>query len=547
MTRLQFIRVLLGATYAIVACIPGGMADELASSSYVPGSELAGLGLQPDESTANALSPAPFSSRVVTERLSKGSVAMRLPSDLLSMQFDQATGGEVFPPDQNLRIGSLTADESWRRQLDITLSPRTEGFGLAVTGGVFETRQPVFRGRDGSRRELGLLTDWRENRATDLDLKLDLADSRLRYAGGLAWAEYGAAMSSQLDQDARPRLDRHEGASQWHRLDADLWRTSDGSASVYGLYSMQDTAYRSLARSRPDTPDLLEGKTTELGGTLRHGKATLSLTHQNVTDGTSGAEETAGKLRLGALSFSLTAGEWTYFDDGPDGWWTQDEFWKGSVKLQLADLLGTDTAEGGALAGLLPDTVGLNARRDRIRSSSASDQPPDVRTKLGWGLGWIGEEGWTTDLFLYRTVTESPMAEAEELALDFLQSFFGNWWDVTAYASLSTQRSPDTSDRLYGGGVSFSITGNKYPKFSVGLDFNRFDMLLPDLDYAARDQEINLNATLDLSKYLPVTNLDHKPYLKLKAWGDWSLSSDSESGDETRLEPTALIVFGTRF
>ena len=62
-----------------------------------------------------------------------------------------------------------------------------------------------------------------------------------------------------------------------------------------------------------------------------------------------------------------------------------------------------------------------------------------------------------------------------------------------------------------------------------------------------RDQEVSLNATLDLSKHLPDRIASEKTYLLLKAFGDWSLSGETDSPYKHSVEPTALLVFGMKF
>ena len=61
------------------------------------------------------------------------------------------------------------------------------------------------------------------------------------------------------------------------------------------------------------------------------------------------------------------------------------------------------------------------------------------------------------------------------------------------------------------------------------------------------DQEVSLNATLDLSKHLPDRISGEKTYLVLKAFGDWSLSGDTYIPKKYRVEPSLLLAFGMKF
>ena len=68
-----------------------------------------------------------------------------------------------------------------------------------------------------------------------------------------------------------------------------------------------------------------------------------------------------------------------------------------------------------------------------------------------------------------------------------------------------------------------------------------------DTLFAQRDMEFSINAKLDLSQYMPLTPTGQKPYLILKAYGDWSKSRVTGEQADNRLDPAVMLVSGTKF
>lgn len=515
----------------------GALASEIASSGPLQLADPAWT----SPGNGAATDPSPLPSGIKVQRISQSTdedeVAM--PDGGIAVRLDESAGRDLFGPGEHVLTSLLTPGDSRRGEIDLSLStPEDAPVPLTVTAGIFGTREPQLHG-ENTRHGVGRLGDWRENNVADLGLKLGLLGGKLRYAGGVTWSGYGSNPASHLRRD----LDRRSGKAQWHEVHADLWSRAESSASVYGLYGTMDAAYRSL-QQHSDAPLALDGRTRKLGGELQHGGKTLSLSYESVAGAEVALHEQRGKLDIGVLSLALAKGGLTIGgDEAPDGFWVRDRYWKGKAELETQRLLGT----GGSLARLLPET--LSFRVSRNRSSTAVAGPPQLRTKLGVGFGWSGDRS-LTDITISRTVETQPASSAgraDAFALDVIQSFFGDNWDLTTTLSTSRRSAPDSGDRSYSGGVAFSLTDPNYPKLSIGLDINRSQFSLADVDYAARDHNISVSASADLSRYLPVVDTEHKPYLIVKAYGDWSFGSDTEAGDQSTLEPTILVAFGMRF
>ncbi len=180
------------------------------------------------------------------------------------------------------------------------------------------------------------------------------------------------------------------------------------------------------------------------------------------------------------------------------------------------------------------------------------------RTKLGLGLGW-SRKGSETEIFVDTMRSNKPALggiepdSQRELTAEFTQTFYGDNWSVSAYGSLSDQRSRFSADKFFAAGASFSISGKKLPKLSFSVDLNKFGLRMRDADFGPEDyllseRQLRVSATIDLTKFLPEAAKDQKkPLLKVKAYGDWPVSDESFEGTERRVRPTLMVVYGKTF
>ena len=505
----------------------------------------------PNGHTAKLPDPA---SGITLKRISSTSLEFTSPAQSLSGRINSASGSALFRPGQHLLAGSLTAGNSWRNEVDVSLAvPGLEAIGLTLTAGAYSGRRPLLGG-SRTRHGVGELTRWQESNSWEVGVKIAVPDSGIRYSGGVSWSQYSLVNATRFDSRDRllsPDPRWRSGSSQWHQLEADLWTNASGEASAYAFYGTMDAGYRSY-QSRSTSPLVFDGKTFELGGKLRRGTSSFSFSHSSTSGGEIALRETTGRLKTGPVDLTVDNGSWSYRDAKIDGRSTSDRYLKAKARLSLSAILGP-----GFGSGLLPDSLSLKAQRTHGSTTNLGTQTLRVRTKLGFGFAWSGNNS-ETEIYLSRIVTDRPGTPSrgpsrdEELALDFSHSLSGDWWDMSVYGSIGDQQSPVSSSKNLSGGADFSLTGKNIPKLSVGFDINRFTLRsyefgMPDQEISLRDQEIGFKASLDLSRYLAAAGVGQKPYLLIKAYGDWSRSGATYSRDEVKLIPTFLGTFGTRF
>ena len=480
----------------------------------------------------------------MTVKRGRGNTAeIRLPDQGIITRMVLDNGSEIFRPGQHVMAGALTAGDSWRREVDLSFSPPIlEALGVTLSAGAFSDRRPMLNGY-GTRHGVGELTRWRESNVFDLGLKIDVPGTGIRYEGGLSRSEYSLASGFKVDDREillSPKPQWRKGFSQWHKIEADLLDSNLGSASAYATYGTMDTDYRSYQHYSA-SPLIFEGSTVELGGKLERGKSAFAFSHRSTRGDEIELNSTTGRLKMGRVDLSYDTGTWTFKDKEHGEWSTTDRYWKSRARISL---------KGKNSTGILPDWIAFNAGQTRREFLNFNTQSSSVQTKQGFSLGW-SRKGSETDISISHIETirhETSTLGASlghRLVLDFNQSYFGDWWDFSIYGSVSTDRLPEDSSKFISGGLSFSIDSNDLPKISVGLDVNRLDLRSPG--YEMRDQEVSLNATLDLSKHLPDRISGEKTYLVLKAFGDWSLSGDTYIPKKYRVEPSLLLAFGMKF
>lgn len=340
----------------------------------------------------------------------------------------------------------------------------------------------------------------------------------------------------------RPRW--RSGGSQWSRIDADLWKNDSGEATAYAFYGTMGADFRNY-RSGYDTPLIFDGSTFEAGGELRYRGFRLSFKSSTSQGSDLGLTENSVRLKTGPVDLRLESGSWAFRDSALPDWWMKDSYWKSRLSLSLQSVLG-----GGFGEGVLPGEATFRFESTRSTSSSALTPADKERRKFGFGLAWSGSNR-TAEVSLSRVVTNRPASfaagpsRAESIAVDFNRTRSGDDWELSYYGSIGSQNSPFSSDRNVSGGVEFSLTGKNRPKLSLGVDYNRFDLRSYQLGY--RDTEFSVNAKLDLSQYMPPTRTRQMPYLILKAYGDWSKNHVTGERENSQLDPTVMLVFGTRF
>lgn len=482
----------------------------------------------------------------IVKRASATAIEFTAPDRIFSGRLDFASGSEMFRPDQHMLSGSLTSGNSWRREVSVSLAnPDPEAVGLTLTAGAHTGRRPMLAG-GGIRHGVGELTRWLQSQSWTFGAKIDLPDSGIHYANGFSRSQFSLDTASRLDRldwllTGKPHW--RGGGSQWHKFNADLWKGAGGQASVYAFYGTMDLDYQSY-QSRSDTPLIYDGTTFELGGEITRGRSKLSFSHSSNDGAYLAFDETTAGLKTGAFDLKLVNGSTTYRDQDQLGWWVRNSYWRGNARLSLKALFG-----GGFGSGLLPGEASFRFERLRGVSSSLPTLAKE-RTKLGFGLTWSGKNT-KADIYVSRVITDRPASlvsgpsREEELVVDFNGYLSGEGWDLSYYGSIGDQDGPYSSNSNLSGGVDFSLSDKNRPKLSFGVDFNRFD--LRSYQYGLRDRSFSVNAKLDLTQYMPLTPTGQKPYLIVKAYGDWSKSRITGEREDNRLDPTIMLTFGTKF
>ncbi len=268
--------------------------------------------------------------------------------------------------------------------------------------------------------------------------------------------------------------------------------------------------------------------------------------------------EIGGALDLGPVRFELSQAIETDFDeDDSAAWSSRTRRWKAAVTLGLDETrMAGDGGGDFSLEGLLPSSITFTGERGKVALAHAPDGPEDLETTFGVNLTWDWGGVADTSLGFYQTNYDSREIGAEsaddvDRSLDISQGFYGDNWDVSAYLSLNDYRYLETGfasrDRMYSGGISFSLLPENLPDLSVFLDVDGFDSIYFDDDYSSGDQSWSLDAVLDFSKFLPLADADRKPYLKLTYDMEGAASEDSEAGTSADWGFAVLLSGGFRF
>ena len=482
-------------------------------------------------------------SAVVVRRISAAATEITIPNQGITSRIEFAVGGDVLPRGLHLMTGALTPDNAWRRKLRMSVTPPAlDDIGLTIGVGAHSFRRPL---SVGMRHGVGDMTQWQESNSWEMDLKLAPPGSHFHYSGGVSWSDYSRQAASRLERRENPLSSRprwQKGFSQWHKLEADLWKGLAGSGTVYAVYGSMSEAYRDLASS--DSPLVFDGRTFEFGGEWKQGATRLTFSRQATTGGTLDQTETAARLRTKRFDVSFTSGSFGFTLDDTAAVRNTDRYWRAKARFALRGDLGSIGK------GLFPDWASFRTERRASTFSALGIPSRKLRRKLAFGFGW-SRKGSETEIDITRTVTNNPgealapLSHEQEFGVDFTQSFSRDWWDLSFYGSITTSRSQQNANKMLNGGASLSINRKDLPKLSVGIDISSFD--LHDPYVTLRDREVSFNARLDLSRYLPATRSPEKPYLLLKAYSDWSMTRDTYSPPDVRLDPTVMLVYGTKF
>ncbi|MGE3690196.1 MAG: hypothetical protein AB7F98_02305 [Novosphingobium sp.] len=483
--------------------------------------------------------------RALRRKTSPTSTEIELPDEGVTLWMRDAAGKDLFRPGRHLLAGALTGADSWRREIEISLSPpELDTIGLTVSAGAFSGRVPMLTG-SGTRYGVGELSRWRENNAWNLGVKFTVPGSGLNYAGGYSWSQYSLTEASRFrgrNDLLSPRPQWRNGNAWWHKVTAEIWNGETGSVTGYAFFGKQDEAYRTF-QSRTGSPLIFGGRTFEAGGEWRRGRTRLSLSYQSVNGAAYGQSEASVRLRSRWFDLRLTSGNWSYSDEQAD-WATTERHETAKIRISLR---GDLTAKG---KGLLPDWLSVSARRKTSETGYPVPAEASLRSNWSAGLGWSRSNSETEVTFTRETARrpENPahgFAAQTSIAIDVNHTLSRDWWDFSIYGSLTVDRSVAESGRFLTGGASLTINREDLPKLSLGIDIGSYDLLYAGYD--AREHQLGFHATIDLTKYLPGSGKANERYLLLKAHSDMALRRDTFTPQQFELAPAAMLVFGSRF
>jgi len=211
---------------------------------------------------------------------------LEAPGEGLSVRMEPASGSDVYRPDQHIMVGALTAENSWRREVDISLMPTSLAeAGITLKTGAFSGCRPLLYGY-GSRNGVGDLTRWQQSNSWDFGNEAKPEGLPFSYSGGFSWSQYSVQTAVRSDGQfdlLTPKPDWRRGTSWWNKLDAQLWKGAEGEASAYITFGRMDERYRTFQR-HSDTPLIYEGRTFEFGGEFRRGNTEADF-HYSSIDG----------------------------------------------------------------------------------------------------------------------------------------------------------------------------------------------------------------------------------------------------------------------
>ena len=199
----------------------------------------------------------------------------------------------------------------------------------------------------------------------------------------------------------------------------------------------------------------------------------------------------------------------------------------------------------------------LNGEEVLANSSLNGSEIPNQTTSLvGFGASW--DWGWgTTDLDLVRSLLDTRQAgretaDTDERSLDIIQTYFSDFWDLTARVGIGRNENKEVNTRSieyrYEGGVSLGFRlDERFPNL-----FTSFDASLNDTAQKVAGNHLLINTwrsstTLDFSKFIPDVLDDYQPYAELTYLVAETDTRDPVIGPSSQYSYALTISTGFRF
>jgi hypothetical protein len=361
---------------------------------------------------------------------------------------------------------------------------------------------------------IGKLLDWRQTRISQSEVRVGLADDRIRLGSSQALSQHDESDGDTTSEN---------GLALRQTIEADVVRDGDWLVSTFLRRNLVDDAfYDAGVHRRREDPRGRNRHILSIGGTVGWGPFGLTL-----------ARETGERVR------------------GGDGY--QEENLRSILSVGLDDLW--QRADLGPLPGLAPDAVWVSLARGEVDPGGTQASTRDRATEQGFGLTW-GHNNTYADLSFWRYVYDGRQPNAEQAdwighGAALAVGAYGADWNVDA--SLNFDRGDNQEP------YSRSRDANFYGSFSVTHQPDN----LPDLrlflflgsyktDYLAYQGEIlthygELGAEADFSKFLGAEGADDSPSLALLYWTRGESMNNTFAKDEKEGEHVVALVFKKTF
>ena len=499
-------------------------------------------------------------------QLPGASARLGLADSRVSLSINEVQGADLFAKDRVGVTNSFLNGENWRREMSLDLGVvRSELIEVDLNAGFSDLRLPSTIGQS---MKIGAFSDWERNRVSDTSVDVSLLNGRIAYQSSYFRSEYASESTSEYASEYFMNFDDRTagadwdevGAAHWHKVEAQLLRGEDASASFYGLYWDVDPEFRSLrektvsvytadgtkrrfggdgtltanrktARENAKSfrtgtywapgENEIAGRFGELGGVVKLGKFEFtgrlnSRTEQNLDQTNSDPQTAKTKVRFRHSPFTLTA--WSKNERSTE---ESEETWGGRADLSIDKVFGLAGVKlGSGLAFLLPDNFSAQWSR-QTAVGPVSGHPDQTGNLLGFGVDWEWDNAVTSTSFS-RHVSQSGGSfsaadDSTDYSMDASHTMFREGWDVTVYLSAnqltSGKLSAASRDLYLGGGASLWLGLKSLPDFVAGVDFNKFsshDALSSSL---YRDWDVKLS--LDFSKYIWSGQKDPRKFIRL--------------------------------
>jgi hypothetical protein len=443
-------------------------------------------------------------------------------------------------------------------------------------------------------------TLWEENEVARAGIAISLLQGKLRYSSNVAHSDYRVSTDADFHRAARDSLaragasaielgpdkwdDRRSsvfldrpslrqfgahplgaGNSMWQLVEYDSAHSPNRLVSFHALYSHTDPTFWSLAPGG-QWWDGMQGSIFEVGSALTSGAARLEWAYNSHAEDTYSIDEFRSSLAIGVTKLEFTKGVSTTGDtNSSDPWTTKERYSSYGVEIRLADLLAPAIRKRwlGGLSWALPDKVRV---RNLVQgyhfpaptgslSSILRIDPEQLRNTKSLGLSWSGDHS-TTDIFVTGHHKKSlnfgqRQGVGESRGIDFSRSLSGDTWDTAFDASfgenVGIKPGAESKDLYYSLGVSGSLSQNDWPRLSLGIEYDRYNLNEIATRDVYWDEAWNLDLKADFSRYLPKTLSTRRSFLNLRYHLRTGSSFDTGGASEASTEHSLMIAFGISF